>query len=87
MKIGPMGNCDPWQKDPDPAKPSTEGMAPDLEPRTLRNKNLWLTFSGLITCTSQDMDMLKKYSRELLNLWDFELVGPLEIKPLILQQK
>ena len=48
-------------------------------------------FYGLITCTSQDTDTSKKeeegrrkYRKELLNFWSFDLEGPLEIKLLII---
>lgn len=46
-------------------------------------------FYGLITCTSQDTDTLKKeeegrikHQKELLNFLTFDLEGPLEIKVL-----
>ena len=53
-------NCGLGQKDPDPTTLSAEDKIPDSEPPTLRDKNSWLIFSGLITCVSQDIDMLEK---------------------------
>lgn len=61
MRMGPWGNCGLKQRDPDPTKPSAEDQGPDSETQTLRDKNLQLIFYGLITCTSQDTDILKKY--------------------------
>lgn len=73
------------QKGTDPTKPSAEDKGADSEPWTVRDKNLQLISIGLITCISQDADTLKKkFPKELLNLWHFELEGPLEMKPLTL---
>lgn len=51
-----------------------EDKKPDSEAQSLRNKNVCLISSGLITCTSQDIDILKKlFPKESLTLWPFEL--------------